>query len=71
MSTTEFIVVRHGETAWNAEGRIQGHLDSPLNEEGLAQALLLGDRLARESFSQLYSSDCKPCSRSPIGAGCA
>jgi probable phosphoglycerate mutase len=57
MSTTEFIVVRHGETAWNAEGRIQGHLDSPLNEEGLAQALLLGDRLARESFSQLYSSD--------------
>jgi probable phosphoglycerate mutase len=57
VSTTEFIVVRHGETAWNAEGRIQGHLDSPLNEEGLAQALLLGDRLAREPFSQLYSSD--------------
>lgn len=57
MSATEFIIVRHGETAWNAEGRIQGHLDSPLNEEGLAQALLLGDRLAREPFSQLYSSD--------------
>lgn len=57
MSAAEFIVVRHGETAWNAEGRIQGHLDSPLNEEGLAQALLLGDRLAREPFSQLYSSD--------------
>jgi len=56
-STTEFIVVRHGETAWNAEGRIQGHLDSPLNEEGLAQALLVGDRLAREPFSHLYSSD--------------
>jgi 2,3-bisphosphoglycerate-dependent phosphoglycerate mutase len=55
--TTEFIVVRHGETAWNAQGRIQGHLDSPLNEEGLAQALLLSDRLAREPFSQLYSSD--------------
>ena len=54
---TEFIVVRHGETAWNAEGRIQGHLDSPLNEEGLAQALLLADRLAREHFSHLYSSD--------------
>jgi probable phosphoglycerate mutase len=56
-STTDFIVVRHGETAWNAEGRIQGHLDSPLNEEGLAQALLVGDRLAREPFSHLYSSD--------------
>jgi 2,3-bisphosphoglycerate-dependent phosphoglycerate mutase len=57
VSITEFIVVRHGETAWNAEGRIQGHLDSPLNEEGLAQALLVGDRLAREPFTQLYSSD--------------
>jgi probable phosphoglycerate mutase len=57
MTATEFIVVRHGETAWNAEGRIQGHLDSPLNEEGLAQALLVGDRMAREPFSQLYSSD--------------
>jgi probable phosphoglycerate mutase len=56
-SSTDFIVVRHGETAWNAEGRIQGHLDSPLNEEGLAQALLVGDRLARERFSHLYSSD--------------
>ena len=54
---TELIVLRHGETAWNAEGRIQGHLDSPLNEEGLAQALLAADRLARESFSHLYSSD--------------
>ena len=55
--TTEFIVVRHGETAWNAQRRIQGHLDSPLNEEGLAQALLVGDRLAREPFAHLYSSD--------------
>ncbi len=55
--TTEFIVVRHGETAWNAQGRIQGHLDSPLNEEGLAQALLVGDCLTRESLSHLYSSD--------------
>jgi len=54
---TEVIVVRHGETAWNAEGRIQGHLDSPLNEEGLAQAVLVADRLARQRFSRLYSSD--------------
>jgi probable phosphoglycerate mutase len=57
MSTTEFIVIRHGETAWNAQSRIQGHLDSPLNEEGLAQALLVGDRLGHETFSTLYSSD--------------
>jgi probable phosphoglycerate mutase len=57
MSTTRFIVVRHGETAWNAQGRIQGHLDSPLNEEGLAQALLVGERLARERIDTIYCSD--------------
>jgi probable phosphoglycerate mutase len=57
MPETRFIVVRHGETAWNAEGRIQGHLDSPLNEEGLAQALLVGERLAREPLDALYASD--------------
>jgi probable phosphoglycerate mutase len=54
---TELILIRHGETAWNAEHRIQGHLDSPLNDEGLAQALLLGERLAREPFDQFYTSD--------------
>jgi probable phosphoglycerate mutase len=57
MSDTRFVAVRHGETAWNAQGRIQGHLDSPLNEEGLAQALLLGERLARERFDAIYCSD--------------
>jgi probable phosphoglycerate mutase len=57
LTETRFIVVRHGETAWNAETRIQGHLDSPLNEEGLAQALLLAERLAHEHFDQLYCSD--------------
>lgn len=54
---TELILIRHGETAWNAEHRIQGHLDSPLNDEGLAQALMLGERLGREAFAQFYSSD--------------
>ena len=56
-SKTEFMVVRHGETAWNAEGRIQGHLDSPLNEEGLAQAILVGERLGRETLDAFYCSD--------------
>ena len=54
---TRFIVIRHGETAWNAQGRIQGHLDSPLNEEGMAQALLVAERLAAEPFDHFYSSD--------------
>jgi probable phosphoglycerate mutase len=54
---TELILIRHGETAWNAEHRIQGHLDSPLNDEGLAQALMIGERLGREPFDHFYSSD--------------
>jgi probable phosphoglycerate mutase len=57
MPSTDFIVIRHGETAWNAQSRIQGHLDSPLNEEGLAQALMVGERMAHERFDALYSSD--------------
>ena len=36
--STRVILIRHGETDWNAEGRIQGHLPIPLNERGLAQA---------------------------------
>jgi probable phosphoglycerate mutase len=49
--------VRHGETAWNVEGRIQGHLDIPLNETGFAQADAVGRRLRSESFDAIYSSD--------------
>ena len=57
MSTTTLILVRHGETAWNVEGRIQGHLDIPLNETGLAQADATGKRLSGEKFDAIYSSD--------------
>ena len=35
MDATRLIVVRHGETAWNVDTRIQGHLDIPLNATGL------------------------------------
>lgn len=54
---TRFIVVRHGETEWNLESRIQGHSDSALTPAGLAQAEALARRLARESFDRLFSSD--------------
>ncbi|MEQ9175846.1 MAG: histidine phosphatase family protein, partial [Alphaproteobacteria bacterium] len=35
MSLPEMWILRHGETEWNVEGRLQGHLDSPLTETGL------------------------------------
>ena len=50
-------LIRHGETAWNAERRLQGHLDLPLNETGLAQAEAAARHLADEPFAALYSSD--------------
>lgn len=51
------IVVRHGETAWNRERRMQGHVDTALSEAGREQALALGRRLAGQAFDALYSSD--------------
>jgi len=50
-------MVRHGETAWNAEGRVQGQLDIPLSPVGEAQARAVAEALAGERFDALYSSD--------------
>lgn len=55
--TTRFIVVRHGETRWNVEQRIQGNGDSPLTARGLAQADAIAQRLAAEPFDALVASD--------------
>jgi len=54
---TQIFLIRHGETVWNLETRIQGHLDSPLTETGLAQAEALASRFKSQRFSALYSSD--------------
>jgi probable phosphoglycerate mutase len=54
---TEILLIRHGETAWNAERRLQGHLDIALNAEGERQAAALGRALAEERIDALYSSD--------------
>jgi 2,3-bisphosphoglycerate-dependent phosphoglycerate mutase len=54
---TELLLVRHGETDWNAEGRLQGHTDRPLNEYGRRQAIELADRLAGEGADAIYASD--------------
>jgi probable phosphoglycerate mutase len=54
---TEFIVVRHSETAWNVQHRFQGHQDSTLTPLGLRQAEAVAERLAAEQFQALYASD--------------
>lgn len=54
---TEILLIRHGETAWNAIKRLQGHLDIPLNDTGLQQAAALGLSLQNEALTALVSSD--------------
>ena len=57
MTVSRIILLRHDETVWNRENRIQGHLDSPLSDAGIAQAEALAQRLTGETFAALYSSD--------------
>ncbi len=51
------LLARHGETEWNALGRLQGHTDIPLNEAGRAQARALADRVAAEGLGAVVTSD--------------
>ncbi|MFO1285067.1 MAG: histidine phosphatase family protein [Rubrivivax sp.] len=57
MEATRLVVLRHGETAWNAAQRIQGHTDEPLNERGRRQAERLAQALAGEGITHVYTSD--------------
>ena len=58
MISTRLVVIRHGETAWNASTRIQGHTDIPLNDHGHRQAQLLAQALVdAEPLDAVYSSD--------------
>jgi probable phosphoglycerate mutase len=82
MTTTDLILLRHGETAWNRERRIQGQLDTPLNDEGVRQAAAAAQRLAEQATAYrlapepgreppvLMSSDLQRCRRTaePIAA---
>lgn len=54
---TRLIVVRHGETAWNVDTRVQGQLDIGLNATGERQAQQLGEALADETVAAVYASD--------------
>jgi probable phosphoglycerate mutase len=58
VADARLLLIRHGETEWNREGRIQGyHADSRLTENGETQARLLARRLAGEGLFAVYCSD--------------
>ena len=60
---TRLLVIRHGETAWNVDQRIQGQLDIPLNGRGHWQAQRLAQALAGEAIACIYSSDLQRASQ--------
>jgi len=53
------ILVRHGETEWNAQRRYQGQSDVPLSEVGMQQAELAAERLVDQKIDAIYASDLK------------
>jgi len=55
--TTRIVAIRHGETAWNVDSRIQGQLDIPLNELGRWQAAQLERVVGGEGLAAVYTSD--------------
>ena len=57
--STRVLAIRHGETAWNLEGRMQGHLDIPLNDTGRWQAhrLALALAVSEQNIAAIYASD--------------
>lgn len=57
MQVTRILAVRHGETAWNRDTRIQGHTDIGLNELGQQQARRLAHALQDEPLAAIYASD--------------
>ena len=56
-SCCEVYLIRHGQTKWNVEGKLQGHTDESLNEDGEKQALALRAKLEKIKFDAAFSSD--------------
>ena len=57
MQKTELILIRHGETEWNKQQRMQGHLNSDLSKLGKSQINSLGNWMKNVSFDNIYCSD--------------
>ncbi|HEX5697180.1 MAG TPA: histidine phosphatase family protein, partial [Rhodoferax sp.] len=57
MQATRIISIRHGETTWNVDTRLQGHLDIALNAKGIWQAGQVARALADEPIEAIYTSD--------------
>jgi probable phosphoglycerate mutase len=55
--STDVYLVRHGETDWNIERKLQGHTDNPLNEQGKIQARQLQEKFTNINFKKVFSSD--------------
>ena len=56
-SFTRILAIRHGETAWNVDARMQGQLDIPLNDTGRWQAHRLALAVSDEDIAAVYASD--------------
>jgi broad specificity phosphatase PhoE len=56
MIVLNIYITRHGETQWNSENRLQGWKDSELTDNGIRNAVALGERLYQIKFNAVYSS---------------
>lgn len=63
---TDLVVLRHGQTDWNAERRFQGQSDIPLNAKGVEQAKSAGKSLARRRFDVVYTSPLQRAYRTAV-----
>jgi len=66
---TRLVLVRHGETDWNVEGRYQGQANPPLNERGRAQARQVAEELKGQQLDALYSSDLRRAAETAAAIG--
>lgn len=71
MHCTRILAIRHGETAWNKDTRIQGQLDIPLNDTGLWQAQRTAEALRGEDVTAVYASDLQRAAQTAAAIGAA